>query len=85
MTTTSSPDLDSPTRDGDVESAAAEQFAERMLGVVNDSALALLLSVGHQVGLLDTLASLPPSTTQEVAAAAGLDERYVREWLGAMP
>ena len=59
----------------------AEAFADRMLGVLNDSALALLLSVGHQVGLLDTLAALPASTSQQVADAAGLDERYVREWL----
>lgn len=64
-----------------VESDAAEEFAVRMLGVLNDSALALLLSLGHQVGLLDTLAALPPSTSAEVAEAAGLDERYVREWL----
>jgi ubiquinone/menaquinone biosynthesis C-methylase UbiE len=27
---------------------------------------------------------LPPSTSAEIAAAAGLNERYVREWLGAM-
>jgi 2-polyprenyl-3-methyl-5-hydroxy-6-metoxy-1,4-benzoquinol methylase len=30
------------------------------------------------------MASLAPSTSQEIAKAAGLDERYVREWLGAM-
>ena len=30
------------------------------------------------------MAELPPSTSQEIADAAGLDERYVREWLGAM-
>jgi 2-polyprenyl-3-methyl-5-hydroxy-6-metoxy-1,4-benzoquinol methylase len=30
------------------------------------------------------MASLPPSTSDEIAAAAGLNERYVREWLGSM-
>ena len=26
----------------------------------------------------------PPATSEEIAARAGLNERYVREWLGAM-
>ena len=67
-----------------VDASAAEEFAERMFGVFNDSALCLLLSVGHQVGLFDTMSTLPPSTSAEIAAAAGLDERYVREWLAGV-
>lgn len=67
-----------------VESAVAEEFAGRMLGVFNDSALALLLSVGQQVGLFDHLAGRPPSTSAEIAASAGLQERYVREWLNGV-
>ncbi|MFG1930891.1 class I SAM-dependent methyltransferase [Mycobacterium sp. NPDC048908] len=55
-----------------------------MLSVVNDAAVALLLSIGHQTGLFDRMAGLPPSTSAEIAAAAGLNERYVREWLGGM-
>ena len=65
----------------DVDAAVAEEFATRMLNVFNDASIALLLSVGRQVGLLDGLASLRPSTSQEVADACGHDERYVREWL----
>lgn len=42
------------------------------------------MSIGHQTGLLDTMAGLPPSTSAQIADAAGLDERYVREWLGGM-
>jgi 2-polyprenyl-3-methyl-5-hydroxy-6-metoxy-1,4-benzoquinol methylase len=34
--------------------------------------------------LFDTLADLPPATSERIAKAAGLSERYVREWLGAM-
>jgi Methyltransferase domain len=30
------------------------------------------------------MASLPPSTSPQIAEAAGLSERYVREWVGAM-
>ena len=66
----------------DGERAAA--FAERMLGVMNDACLALMTSVGHRTGLFDTMARRPPSTAAQVADAAGLNERYVREWLGAM-
>jgi 2-polyprenyl-3-methyl-5-hydroxy-6-metoxy-1,4-benzoquinol methylase len=62
----------------------AEAFASQMLGVVNGGFLALMTSIGHQTGLFDAMARLPPSTSDEIAAAAGLDERYVREWLGAM-
>lgn len=62
----------------------ADQFAERMLGVLNDAAIAVMLSIGHRSGLFDTLAQLSPATSADIAAEAGLQERYVREWLGAM-
>ncbi len=64
--------------------AKAEAFAERMVGVLNTGALALMTSLGHRTGLFDTMATLPPSTSQQIAEAATLNERYVREWLGAM-
>jgi SAM-dependent methyltransferase len=70
--------------DTPVDEAAAEKFAGRLVGILSDSSLALMISIGHQVGLFDTLAQLPPATSREIADAAGLDERYVREWLGAM-
>jgi 2-polyprenyl-3-methyl-5-hydroxy-6-metoxy-1,4-benzoquinol methylase len=66
----------------DRERAAA--FASRLLGALNDGALCLMVSIGHRTGLFDTMRALPPSTSVEIAAAAGLNERYVREWLGAM-
>lgn len=43
-----------------------------------------MLSVGHRTGLLDAMRDLPPSTSAEIAARARLQERHVREWLGAM-
>ena len=55
-----------------------------MIGVLNDAAIALMTSIGHQVGLFDVMATLPPSSSAEIAAAADAQERYVREWLGAM-
>lgn len=62
----------------------AEAFSERIVATFDGASLALLLSIGHQTGLFDTMASLPPSTSIQIADAAGLDERYVREWLGGM-
>src|SRR5713101_6286217 len=64
--------------------ARMEAFFGRMVGILNEASLALMCSIGHQTGLFDTLATLPPSTSQQIADAAGLNERYVREWLGAM-
>lgn len=62
----------------------AAEFAERITGVIDSASLALLISVGHQAGLFDVLAGLPAATSAVIAEAAGLDERYVREWLGGM-
>lgn len=61
-----------------------EAFTDRMVSTIDNASLTLLLSLGHQTGLLDTMAALPPSSSAEIAEAAGLDERYVREWLGGM-
>jgi 2-polyprenyl-3-methyl-5-hydroxy-6-metoxy-1,4-benzoquinol methylase len=62
----------------------SEAFAGKLLGILNDGALALMTSIGHRTGLFDTMSTLPPSTSEQIAAAATLNERYVREWLGAM-
>lgn len=64
--------------------AKAQAFADQMMNVINGGFLALMTSVGHRTGLFDTLAELPPATSERIAAASGLNERYVREWLGAM-
>jgi SAM-dependent methyltransferase len=61
-----------------------EEFAERMVGTIDAASLAILLSIGHQTKLFDTLAELPPATSTQIADAAGLNERYVREWLGGV-
>ncbi|MBD3402690.1 methyltransferase domain-containing protein [candidate division GN15 bacterium] len=66
------------------DNARAEAFAYKMMSTLNAGATALMLSIGHRTGLFDTLAKLDPSTSQQIAEAAGLHERYVREWLNAM-
>jgi ubiquinone/menaquinone biosynthesis C-methylase UbiE len=61
-----------------------EDFGGRMLSILNDGMIGLLISVGHKTGLFDTMASMPQSTSKEIAKVARLNERYVREWLGGM-
>jgi SAM-dependent methyltransferase len=62
----------------------AGEFAERMLDMLNSGSLMVMTSVGHRVGLFDALHETGAATSPELAEAAGLQERYVREWLGAM-
>ncbi len=82
MTTTTDAMAEGAAAQFDV--AKAEAFAGQMLGIINSGAIALMTSIGHRTGLFDTLATLPPATSQQIAAAAHLNERYVREWLAAM-
>ncbi|WP_137391983.1 class I SAM-dependent methyltransferase [Rhodoligotrophos defluvii] len=63
---------------------AAEAFAGRMGDILNAGAVAVMVSIGHRLGLFDAMAALPPSTSTAIAQRAGLAERYVREWLAVM-
>lgn len=70
---------------GPADTTGGEEFAARMTAVLNDACTALMLSIGHQTRLLEALAaSTAFVSSQELADRAGLHERYVREWLGAM-
>jgi SAM-dependent methyltransferase len=62
----------------------AAAFQTRMVDILNSSFLALAMSVGHHLDLFDTMAGRDWATSAETAAAAKLQERYVREWLAAM-
>ena len=62
----------------------ANQFSESLVEILNHGALSLMLSLGHRTGLFDALECFGPATSQEIADKAGLNERYVREWLGSM-
>ena len=66
------------------DESKSEAFAERFVGGLSEAALMLMYSVGHRTGLFDVLDDLGWATSQGIADAAELDERYVREWLGAL-
>lgn len=74
---------DAAIRD-EIDLAKMERFGERLMESLNQTAIALMLSLGHRTGLFDAMEHQPPATSEAVAGRAKLSERYVREWLGAM-
>ena len=60
-----------------------QSFARTLFSHYTSGILTLMIDIGHQTGLFEAAAK-GPGTSSELAARAGLDERYVREWLGAM-
>jgi hypothetical protein len=46
------------------------QFANQLLDTINKAGIALMTSIGHQTGLFDTMAGLPPATSERIAKAA---------------
>ena len=67
-----------------MEPERVDAFGRRMVEVLNHAGLALMTSIGHRTGLFDVMSRTPAATSAEIAAEANLNERYVREWLGAM-
>jgi SAM-dependent methyltransferase len=67
----------------DTDAAAVEAFAERVLGLYRDGMVAMMIDLGHRMGLFDAAAA-GPATSEELAERAGVQERYTREWLGAL-
>ena len=65
----------------DYDHVKSDGFAERLVNALNEGALCVLLSIGHRTKLFDTLEQLGRVSSDELARAADLDERYVREWL----
>lgn len=61
-----------------------DDFSSYLIDVINKGSLSIMLSIGHRTGLFDVLSTLPPSTVEEIATHSKLNERYVKEWLGAM-
>lgn len=66
------------------DKSKADAFSTKMLAGLNSAAMVLMSSIGHRTGLFEHLARVSPATASELAAEAGLAERYVREWLAVM-
>ena len=62
-----------------------EAFSNKLVDILNYGSLNLALGLGYRLGLFKAMAELYSQQTAEaVADRAGLDRRYVREWLGIM-
>lgn len=62
----------------------ADSFSGRLVNALNEGALCIMISIGHRTGLFDVMGELDAVTSDTLANEAGLNERYVREWLNAM-
>ena len=60
-----------------------QAFARRVFGLYTDGMLTLMVHIGHRAGLFEALAR-GPATSEDLSERAGLQERYVREWLATM-
>ena len=61
--------------------APQEAFAERMFGALIATMELACVHIGDRLGLYAALDAGGPQTSADLAARAGVDERYCREWL----
>jgi hypothetical protein len=61
-------------------SPSAEEVSEQCVNSMAGALACLSISIGHKLGLLQQLAALGPCSPAGLAAAAGVSERWVREW-----
>lgn len=61
-----------------------ETFEERLVGALNEAGMLMMLSMGHRLALFEAMQDGRALTSRDLADRTGLNERYVREWLGAL-
>ncbi len=66
-----------------IDQQRAREFAGQLMGLYTGGILSFMVDLGYKTGLFDAAAK-GPGTSREIAERAGLNERYVREWLGAL-
>lgn len=58
-----------------------QQISARCGQMLQGAISSLCVYLGHELGLYKTLQQLGPITAQQLAAAAGLSQRWVQDWL----
>jgi hypothetical protein len=58
----------------------AEEVSQQCVTSMAGALACLSISLGHQLGLFQQLTALGPCSPAGLAAAAGVSERWVREW-----
>ena len=61
--------------------ARRDELVERLFGSALGALDLLCIYLGDRLGMYKALADGGPSTSSELASAAGVNERYAREWL----
>jgi SAM-dependent methyltransferase len=72
-----------PAAPASVDEERVAAFAGQLFGYYTGGFITHMIDLGVRTGVLDAAAE-GPATSAELAARAELNERYVREWLGAM-
>lgn len=68
----------------DLDQTKLAAFADRALQDLGGAYISLACAIGDRLGLFKTLAAQGPATSAELAARAGVHERYAREWLSLL-
>ncbi len=69
------------TTEAQAPPAGTDEFAGRVVGDVAATMTTIFCALGDKLGLFRALAADGPATPSELAERAGVNERYVREWL----
>ena len=67
-----------------MDDAKVEKFQERLFTELNGAMSCLNIYIGHELGLFDVLSKSGPTTSQDFASGAQINERYAREWLSCL-
>ena len=67
-----------------IDQAKADAFVGKVLADTAGLAVTVMSSIGDRLGLFKILAQQGPATSEELAGRAKVNERYAREWLGAI-
>ncbi len=70
--------------DTNLDLEKAKQVAQTVIGDVATVVHGALCYIGDRMGLFKAMMDAGPLTVGALASKAGLNERYVKEWLGAM-
>lgn len=75
--------MNAPLAAAPADEKRLEAFAEKVLEDIGGAYAVLLSYLADQTGIYRTLRDTGPTNTETLAKAAGVDARYLREWLSA--
>ena len=84
MTLTETPPAEEDSPESAVQDQAGQELTGELAGRLFEAGLGAFelatVSLGHRLGLYRALADSGPCTAAQLAASAGTDPRYTREW-----